>query len=155
MSVMILNIPNVYAEEDWQMPSAEWLDIVKMRGERNTHGNTSTDGHRLHFDKSGLGCNCGADKCNKANALAQQAEKEATYLFSVSRQYLLDALSGIESVDGEVHLFKMDIGKVRHKDSVLDHTNVLILSNGENRMAVIMPLAVVPPNVLAAPQGAE
>jgi hypothetical protein len=122
------------------MENKEWLQLAtrKENGShrelRKVHGNFAADGYRMHVVE-GKPCKCKNEQTHRTTEqkIIPMGEK-SRFVFAINRQFLLDALAGIET---KVVVFFGD-----------EKSPVIIQGLGdegcdESRTALIMPVAGV------------
>lgn len=132
MSIRILYVP----DGDLDIPADKWLalaasDDEDRRALTKAHAGVAANGYCVHVATSeGVECFCGnAEHHEKMNKLMEDFET-IPYAFSINRQFLLEALSGILDEDNGMINFYFQA-----KDKP-----VAISETSGARAAVIMPM---------------
>jgi hypothetical protein len=127
-------------DEILTLTDKQWLGLAKRKGDNRAnlgkiHGNFAADGYRMHVVE-GKPCKC---KDKQTHRITEQkiipSGEKSRFVFAVNRQFLLDALAGIEN---DVVVIFGD-----------EKSPVVIQGLGENgfcdesRTALIMPVAGV------------
>jgi hypothetical protein len=111
-----------------------WLELATHTDRPNLmkpHGCAASDGTRMHIENANGACQCGDDKQHKAFDNVIKKVKDTPFAFAVNRQYLLDALSGI-NLDGTVVLFFMTDSK----------SPIVIQDPDGEQTAIVMPMHI-------------
>jgi hypothetical protein len=116
------------------MEKKSWLELAthnERKGLTETHACSAADGYRMHIENDKDVCLCGNDKIHEGFDRVIGMVKDAPFCFAVSRQYLIDALSGINP-DGRVIVFFAKPGS---------KSPVVIQDPDGERTAIIMPMS--------------
>jgi hypothetical protein len=86
-----------------------WLELATTDLEERpalhrVHECVSADGMRMHIDNRGNPCECGDEKQHKAFDRVIDGVKETPFAFAINKNFLFDALNGINP-DGKYVLF--------------------------------------------------
>lgn len=137
MTVIITDIPQITSEVDQGvMKSLEWLSLTTFKGKGHAHalnmihGNASSDNNRMHINLlESSECLCSReDTHEKFNKNIELAES-APFAFAVNRQFLVEALAGLNPEDGYLLIY----------NAGADHP-IVITETDQHRVAIIMPI---------------
>lgn len=135
MTIIILDIPQVEGSaDDYQVPVNQWLEAAGASDKASLthpHACIGTDGTRMHIaNNADPDCNCGNSSLHSGfNRIIENAEM-ARFSFAVSRQLLIEALSGINPDDDCILFFTSS------------PTAPIVVQDREvSRTAIIMPMA--------------
>jgi hypothetical protein len=119
-----------------ELPREVWfkMAVSKDREEIEApHGMIAADGYRIHVDNLADECDCGdTDTHKKIERVVDISRKEARFAFAVSKEFLLEAIAGI---DDDILLFFC--GK--------SNEPVIVQERENGRAAIIMPVDVIKP----------
>jgi hypothetical protein len=134
MSIVLLSTDSDV--ETGELPRDVWfkMAVSEDRDEiKKPHGKIAADGYRIHIDNITHDCECGdVDPHRKIEHVIDLTRKEISFSFAISKEFLLEALAGIE--DDTVLFFS---GGPKKPVAIQDREG--------DRAAVIMPVDVIKP----------
>ena len=116
--------------------SKSWLELVvsaneDRKGLMKSHSCVAADGYRMHIENSNGACRCGDNKTHEGFDRLIEMVKDTPFCFAINQEYLMDALSGINSYRHQVLFFIKPGG-----------TSPIVIQDDEgSRTAIIMPMA--------------
>jgi hypothetical protein len=116
------------------MKKEHWLELATSDLEerpalRKVHECVAADGIRMHIDNRGNPCDCGDNKQHQAIDRVINGVKEIPFAFAINKNFLFDALNGINP-DGSYVLFFVKDAK----------SPIVIQDPDGTETAIIMPL---------------
>jgi hypothetical protein len=116
------------------MKTEHWLELATSDLEERpalhkVHECAAADGIRMHIDNRGNPCECGDEKQHKSFDRVIEGVKEIPFAFAINKNFLFDALNGINP-EGSCVLF-----------FVKDATSPIVIQDPEGEQtAIIMPM---------------
>jgi hypothetical protein len=97
------------------MKKDHWLELAtsdhpERPGLHRVHECAASDGIRMHIDNTGNPCDCGDDLRHKAFDRVIDGVKDTPFAFAINKDFLFDALNGINP-NGKYVLFFIKDGK--------------------------------------------
>lgn len=107
MEIIILSAKHIE-----EMSAEEWLKLAAsknpdMEKYATPHAHVAADGFRMHIvhNKKDAICDCDTQKVHKNFNTVIEMAKNATLCFSVNKEFLLEALSGVSPESDRVNFF--------------------------------------------------
>jgi hypothetical protein len=98
MTVILLDANNVDGFTDY-MELSRWLELAasdEVEAFVKPHGDMASDGMRAHLHCHGDACDCENEEAHTKLDGVIAAAKESKFLFALNRQFLLEALAGMD-----------------------------------------------------------